>query len=775
MIKTSADERNRRGASLAALREELWSFYRNYSIHGRQETPHRLKNATDIIWREVDAYADASPNIPAVLLKAHLIQTIADTFEPVLFLESPFFYEMGLRPAENWGVPTPACVGSWLIKRNQQKLVDEQPALQNLRHFGLHCSEASLRLWFSANVFDVDHHCLGYTKIMRQGIYGLIHEIKERRKKRTTNEQAIFLEAAERSAYAVIKIAARFADKAENMLESGKYQQTRFLKMIAETARKVPAQPPSTFYEGLATLWFLREVTATVEGLGVSVVGHPDRMLINLYRQDLKQGRISKDDARDLIARWMLPTDMKFHVWDNSWPETSTCIELGGCTSSGKPLFNELTRMFVEVHRDSGLLNPKLNCRFSSASADEYLELLSESVLEGHNVFAFLNDDTLIPACMRMGKSEAEARNYVNGGCQETIVEGVEHSAGAYYYFNLPRVLDICLNSAEPVGEEFFTEAAAKAVPTQIESATTFEDFLQQFLKRLKWIIGLGADWRREAAGNWPQVHPAPFFSAMLEGCLKQAADYTTGSAKYNPGGIAYVGFATLVDSLYTIRKAVFDERWLTLTELKRALAADWQGHVHLHYRVLSLPKFGHGNSEVDALAARLAADLAAWARILRNERGGPFQASFFVYYSFVTMAKQTRATPDGRYTGDVYSQGIAPSRLHPPANLTDIFHSMGAIDFKDYPGNAVLDLQLPAGGGISPRHLSQLMRTFASMGGPTLQLNCTSVEQLKDAQKHPEKYSDLTVRIAGLSAKFVCLTPDVQNEIIQRLQVNMT
>jgi len=160
--------------------------------------------------------------------------------------------------------------------------------------------------------------------------------------------------------------------------------------------------------------------------------------------------------------------------------------------------------------------------------------------------------------------------------------------------------------------------------------------------------------------------------------------------------------------------------------------------------------------------------DLGRSVPALRNERGGTFQPSFFVYYQFVPMGHIVRATPDGRHDGDPLNQGISPGRVRPSTNVSDVFRSLRAIDFADFPGNAVVDRQLPLG-KLQPQHVVSLLRRLALAGGMTLQLNCVSVAQLEDAQEHPERHQDLVVRISGLSAKFVALRRDVQDEIINR------
>jgi formate C-acetyltransferase len=714
------------------------------------------------IWQEMDLWADEHPNTPACLLKARLHEVIAERFEPVLFRHSPFYFEMGLRADCNWGVGHGQNAGAWLRDRRQGCLVDAN-ARKGLQH------HADLGI-ASPTVFDEDHRCLGYSRLLKEGVDGLLDRIARRREEAATAEQAQFLEAAEQSCRAVLQIAARFAAKARDMLAVEAEPECRhFLHLVAKTACRVPAQPPQTFYEGLAALWFLREVTATLEGVGISVIGHPDRQLIGLYRADVAAGRLTEAEARDLVARWLLPTDVRFRVREMQWPETSTCVELGGCDADGYPVYNELTRFFLEAHQELGLLNPKPNCRFGGESSQAYLELVSTQILGGHNVFALQNDDVLIPALMRHGKTERDARLYVNGGCQETICEGVEHSAGAYYYYNLARVLDLCL-----LGSPMSGAAADSATLRVVADAGDFQGFYAQVLDALRKTMASGARWRREGAARWDEINPCPFYSSSLVGCIQRAQDYAAGGAKYNPSGIAPVGFATLVDSLYAVQVAVYQERWVTLTEMCEALRADWAGRERLRARLVALPKFGHGNQEVDVLAARLSADIAACARSLENERGGAFQPSLFVYYKFVQMGKDVRATPDGRRNGDVLSQGAGPSRVNPPESLTDVINSVSRIDYTDHPGNAVIDVQLPAGGRITPQTLAAVMRAFARMGGPTMQFNCVSIDNLRDAQRFPARYRDLQVRICGLSAYFCALDRAVQDEIIARTAVTV-
>lgn len=743
---------------LDRLAKELRSFYdlrRNCNFREMRTVPSETLEMRRIIKKNMEAFAANRPDASPIAMKARLHEEMAMQCRPTIFRYSPFFFEIDAKPSESWGCPgsfneTPA---SWLREKNG-RIFRELPESKWL-------SECPV---LSGGGFDNDHHSIGYTKLLNKGINGVLADISERKTRTTDAEQADALSAMERSCNALLLVADRFRAAAEQALSSENDPEARkCLRLIVSS--RVPAEPPRTFHEGLAALMYIREVVASFEGIGISVLGHPDRLLIGLYRHDIAQGNLNEAEARKLIAAWMLPFDIKSHVDDNQWPETSSCMTLGGCDEDGTPVWNDLTRLFIEVHHELGLMNPKPNCRISKNSPAEYLELVARLNLSGHNNFALMNDDVLIPALVRSGKSEREARLYVNGGCQEPITEGVEHSAGAYYWINLPLLLDLCLR---PFGEPV-PEWAENALPHPARGFSSFEEFYTSSRDQILRSIKTGADWRRPMGALQRKVNPCPLFSVSLTGCIENASDYTAGGARHNPSGICLVGIGSLINSLHAIRVAVFERKWVTMEELVTALSGNWEGFENLRGRIMSLPRYGQGDSDVDALAARFSREAAEFIRSLKNERGGHFQPGYFSYSFFVSMGKNVRATPDGRRAGEPLSQGSSPDHMNPTSGITDTFRSTTAIDLADFPGSAVLDIQLPAGSGINATRLAALTRTFAKLGGSVLQYNCVSPEILRDAQVHPELHAGLTVRICGLSARFTALTREVQDELINR------
>lgn len=244
--------------------------------------------------------------------------------------------------------------------------------------------------------------------------------------------------------------------------------------------------------------------------------------------------------------------------------------------------------------------------------------------------------------------------------------------------------------------------------------------------------------------------------------------DYTAGGGRYNPHGVPMGGFANFIDSLLSIRKLCFESKRYTLNELLQAVRANWEGYDILRAEALNMPHFGDDLAESNAFARRVLDDIYENTRDLKNERGGPFQLGFYNYREVISWGKLTYATPDGRRSGDLLTQGITPSRLKRTVDITSTINSGSALDLTRCPANSVLTISMPLN-GVSVQVLGQLERAFAACGLAMLQMNCVNKEELLDARVHPEKHRDLIIRLYGYSAHFINLTPEIQDEFISR------
>lgn len=727
---------------MKALQEELRTFY---SVRSGRELEKTYNPFLDEMNGWVEAHPDASP----LEMKAAQYEIIAECFEPVVFRNTPFFSEMGIRIAEYDGIGMGP--GAWLMRRNAHLWQEENPEI--FRRHG-EFSRAGFHLSYGPFV-DPDHHCFPFHAVIRNGL-----EYFHREFGKNTDEFSV---TVCRSLLAIRKIAEKFAAAAEKIIPETE-QQAIHLNRIAIAARRIPWKKAESFYEGLCVLWFLHEVCASVDGIGMSVLGHPDDWLKELYEKDLASGKMTHEEAYDLICRFMVHTDCKL---DFSRPvsrqfnrgEQGDTLILGGCDDKGNDCCSELTRLFLRAHREWKLIYPKIHFRYSAHTPAEFLQDACADFLNGRNTVSFLNDDILIPAQVKAGKRLEDARNYVAGGCWEVILEGCEHSQGANCYVNLARILDLSIHD-DPELEEKVGQPFRKLAGTE-----DFEQVFRLVMENVKETILSLCERIRIGSRPWSRINPSPFFSAGLKDCLENRRDYSAGGARYNPHGLPLGNLAVLTDSFSAIRHLCFDKKICSLEELLRAVRADWKGFDSIRAAALSSPRYGKAETCM-ALAGRILREIAASLNEYNEAHGEVrFQPGIYNYRDIIDWADVTRATPDGRCRGDFLSQGLTPQRYSRGLNAADILRTVQSLPLIDFPANSVLTLTLQKQGMTADR-LAAVVKCFS---GGDLQLNCLDPAELYDAMKHPERHQDLIIRLYGYSARFVSLDGQMQKEFISR------
>jgi len=316
--------------TLAPLREELTAHYAAFD--GAAEAAVRAR-------------MDAEPALPALAMKARLHEVMAEEAMPVAFHGTPFAFECGLRSPKSWGMES---AGTWLRDTRYGLFVEDADAAARLKeHF-----DAGLGHYY--HYVDFDHYNIGYDTVLERGLLGLIADAEVAQP--ADDDAYAFLDAVVRGLRAVLRLVERFADSYEAVNPAW-----------AAALHRVPANPPATFFEALLTLSAVREIFASFEGVGISILGCLDRHLAPYYDADIAVGRLTEAEAAELIGRYLLLTDCRFDVRHFAWAETSTTMTLGGCDDDGRPFYHPLTRIILRAHRDLGLLNPKPQCRISDS------------------------------------------------------------------------------------------------------------------------------------------------------------------------------------------------------------------------------------------------------------------------------------------------------------------------------------------------------------------------------------------------------------------------
>lgn len=706
-------------------------------------------------------------------IKAAQYRVIAELCEPVVFAHSPFYWETGTLCATCDGAPywsNPAVgapdkqmhfsAGGWTFEKNKHKFVDRDPALWQRR-----CAQTDELLYLICGFYNDNYQHYGFNcrPLFQCGLRGIYEQAERRLKAAETDKERDFLQAmmagllaAKQIAEKFGTVAARRADTAESAAEKAHF--TR----IAETARRVPWEKPDSFYSALNMLAFFRRVIGTLEGVGVNTFGRVDVDLIDFYRADIQNGVLTESAAYDLIVRFLLGFDC---VYDHNKPmigyadhEFENTYVLGGCDRNGEPVFNELTRLFLRAAETEKIIFPKIKARFSRSSPTDYLNTLNRSLLAGTSVVLYQNDDATIPARMACGRSAADARDYLVSGCWDVTDNGCGQSdKGAYV--NLAKILEFSLyDPPQSVGIPF----------ARIDECRTFEQVyrtvcgnIEQLLNERQRVLNAGGQITE-------QVSPLPLFSATYGDCLGKRCDYTAGGARYRDDVILLFGFADVVDSLLALQQLVFEQKRYTLSAFLEAMRQNWRENEPMRQEILRCNGWGDESAASCRLAARFQRDLADIAAALRGVYGGRVLMGYFGYTEVRFWGEKVRATPNGRFNGDYLSQGLTPSRLKKIPSVTAVINSMAALDPCAMPGGNVVNLLLPSD-RLSLDSCAAILRACADTAAGALQLNCVTKAQLLDAQKHPENYPNLIVRVCGFSARFTALSPEWQQEILSR------
>jgi len=711
---------------------------------------------------ELDEQSARHPEWLPYRRKAMVYEVLASRCPIKLFRHFPFYFELDVgKPRTDLGA---GGIGAWMKRQDLgRKLMEQGQAWLQV------CGQRGLSVGWP--VLDDNHHALGHDNVFRYGLDGLIAKAEQRLETARTEKERAFLESVVIGCRSQIAISERFAAEAERMLADEHVPDVRRrLERIAKTAAEVPARPPATFFEALNTILFMREVTQSLEGNGISVFAHLDRILWPYYTNDLDAGRLTRDEAEDLLSFFLAFSDVRFGMRrQRDHNGTNTTVMIGGCDARGNLIFNDLTRMVVELYGDLRLVDPKLNARISSQHPRDYYRLLADLTGSGSNSLCIFNDDVIIEANRKMGKALEDCRLYVGGGCQENVLENTEINSRATIYLNLLHVL---LMGFSPEGWRFLTERDGVRIRTY-HDAQPFERFYETFLENLKAVTEAHIAQRNATEALGAQFNPCPLHSATLDDCVENAEDMMEGGARYSYGSVALTGIGTLIDSLFAVREVVFRQKRISLRQLGDVMRSNFEGEeAFRQYLVHRVSKFGRQDEAIRAFSAEAFADLARVTSGQPNTRGGVYEASLFAFRSFVHFGHQTGATPDGRRAGEHLSAGMSPSvlSLGEKCSIGQVLSALEPLDLSVYPVVAVLDLKLPLGtNGSGPEVIVPVIERFVRSGGSVVQINTVDPSILLAAREHPDRHPDLVVRVSGYSAYFSTLSEAVQTEIIDR------
>jgi formate C-acetyltransferase len=630
-------------------------------------------------------------------------------------------------------------------------------------------------------------HTVAGAKIFNKGLSDLITDIDNQIKNLDfVNDMRAYdkreeLKAMRISAEAMIMYANRHADELFKLaaFEEDNIRKDELVNM-ASVCRNVPEKRPESFHEALQHYWFFHlGVVTELNPWDSFNPGRLDQNLYRYYRHDIDNGIITKDEAKELLMSFWVkfnnhpaPPKMGVTALESNTYTDFALINVGGVKPDGSDASNELTYLILDVIEEMRLLQPSSMVQVSKKSPDRLIKRALKIVKTGFGQPSMFNTDAIIQQMIRQGKDVIDARNGGASGCVETGAFGTE----AYWltgYFNLVKVLEMTLNNG-------FDKRTNKQIGLKTgtpDSFIGFDDFMNAFNSQIDHFV------RIKLAGNniieriISENIPAPFLSLIVDDCIKNGSDYNRGGARYNTSYVQGVGLGSVTDNLTAIKHVVFDNKTISLTELKTAIDNNFEGYEELRGKLIyDTPKYGNDNDYADKQATDVFEMFFNAVDNKPTARGGRFRINLLPTTCHVYFGSVIGAMPDGRLAGEPLSEGISPVQGADKYGPTGVLNSAAKLDHVRTGGTLLNQKFSPSFFNDADVYnkLTAVVRSYFRMDGHHIQFNVVDADTLRDAQKNPEKYKNLIVRVAGYSDYFNDLGEDLQNEIINRTAHDM-
>lgn len=586
------------------------------------------------------------------------------------------------------------------------------------------------------------------------------------------------LEAMSISCDAAILFAQRHAELAEEMADKEQDEtRRRELLKIADVCRWVPAHAPRDMQEAIQMYWFVHLGTVTeLNGWDCMNPGHIDQHLYPFYQKGIEDGTMTRDKAKELISCFWIkfnnqpaPPKVGVTALESGTYNDFTNINIGGIDRDGNNAVNELSYIMLEVQEELHELQPGLSIHVSKVTPDEFILAGARVIRQGHGYPSVFNPDTYTQELMRQGKSREDANEGGCSGCIEVGAFGKE----AYIltgYLNTPKILEITLNNGlDPVsGKKLGLETGDP------RTFTSYEQLYDAYHQQMLYFVNMKLAVNNYIERMFSLYAPATFLSLFIDDCITRGRDYYSGGARYNTTYIQCTGLGTITDCLSTLKKHVFEDHRYTMDEMLTAVATNFEGQEKMRqYIVNRTPFFGNDNDYADDIAVRVYDDLVEAIEGHPNTRGGKTQLNMLSTTCHNYFGSVCGASVNGRFAKFAISDGTSPAHGADTQGPTSVVKSLGKLD-QTKSGGTLLNVRFVPQLMTRDEDLQKLVsliRTYFSMGGHHIQFNVVDTETLLDAQKHPEQYRDLLVRVAGYSDYFNDMTTQLQNEIIARTE----
>ena len=605
------------------------------------------------------------------------------------------------------------------------------------------------------------HICWDVSRMLELGVEGLVAECRERGAAASDGESRRFyecviiaLEGMQTWVDGHVEALTRAAAAETDGSRRGE------LEAMAEICRQVPRRPAATFREAIQAIWFQHLAVMFENPFGGNGPGRLDYYLWPYLEADIDAGRATLDEARRLVTELFVLLHERIAPADG-WVEA---LPVGGRMPDGSSAINPLSYQMIEIITELEQTHPSVYVRLHDDAPDDFVDLTARYLIAGRNRAQVYGDDAVIAALHGAGVSLEDARHWTAGGCMEVSPQGCNCDLLFSFAHNVARTFELVVNG----GCLLQTGERAGPHDRDLTDYAGFEDLYEAFAAELERELRIMLRRLDIWLGCYAEFRPSFLMSSMTHDCLEKGRTINGGGARYTNYGGSGVGIPNVGDSLYAIRRAVFDEGRFTAAEVLEAMRANYAGHEDVRAYVQSLPKFGSDFDEVDALVNRV---LLTFTDILHSHRtphGGSVLPIILGFTWVVTHGEQVGATADGRLSGRPLAHGLSPQSGAATRGVSAAINSATRLSLGQVSGGGAMMWDLdPA--WATPEVVKAMLTTFIAGGGHIFQGNIIDVDRLRQAQADPDAHRDLVVRVAGYSARFTALTKATQDEVIER------
>jgi len=610
-----------------------------------------------------------------------------------------------------------------------------------------------------------NHSIRDYARVLRDGFAGIRRDVAARMAQAEIDDPGYpqaenFWRAAQAVCDAGILLGQRYAALAAEMADGTADPAERArLRAMAEACARVPAEGARTFFEAVQALWLSHILTCAEDGINANSLGRVDQLLYPYYQADIAAGRLTADDARELLAEFACKLYLEYDV---------QAITLGGVTAGGDDAVNELSYLMLEATREVDFIRD-LSVRVTSTTPEPFINQCAELIVRGGGIPFIFNDECFIPALVEHGIPLHDARDYAPIGCVELTIPGKANPHAVSGWFNAAKCLELALfdgfdhHSGRQLGPH---TGLLTDHPTFAAFFAAYRAQVAHFAPLMCYTINRGELAQRERG-------PLPCWSTLTDDCIPRGRDITDSGARYNYHSICFLGTANVADSLMALNVLVYDQQQVDAGELLTALRRNFADDEPLRLRLVhGAPKYGNDVSAVDALAREVADQFIDLMDRATSPLGGRYVVHLFSFLSNIAFGKMLGATPDGRRAGEPIAYSLSAQQGRDISGITALFHSLARLPHHRAAGASAAIVEVDpkvVAGSDGVTRMGQLIRTAVALGIGQLQWNVTTAERLLQAQQDPERYGNLPVRVAGYSQMFKLLDRDLQNHIIAR------